>query len=231
MPMDEQAGGPDDAARAHRPSRLPGGARFAVVDLETTGLDPETDRVVEVAVVGVDIDVAGVARVGEGWDSLVDPGRPVSSGFVHGIDDVMIARAPRFRDIVPDVLAALAGRVVVAHNLAFDAGFLRAEFRRSGIAAPDPLRHGICTLMMARAAVSGRHGLTACCARFGVAHEAPHTALGDARATAQVLLHLLGRTGYAAGPPFPAVPCQLALAPRNGRVSRSPRTGGAVLRN
>jgi DNA polymerase III epsilon subunit family exonuclease len=216
--VNERAGAPDNAtmpARSGAPgwTPLPRSVRFAVIDVETTGLDPRSDRVVEVAVVQVDIDELGVVRIGAGWDSLVHPGRAVRAGFVHGIDDTMVTAAPRFRDVAPAVLDALAGRVVVAHNLAFDAAFLRAEFRRSGIAAPDPLRYGICTLTMARAALSGRHGLTACCASLGVIHEARHTALGDARATAAVLPRLLARVAYAVSLPFPSVPCQLSLIP------------------
>lgn len=120
-------------------------APVAVVDVETTGLSPWGDRVVEVAVLTAD-----GRRERLGWTSLVHPGRavPVDVQDIHGITDAMVESAPRFRDVAPRLVALLEGRVVVAHNASFDLRFLVAELARSGQA----LRHGpvLDTLAVAR---------------------------------------------------------------------------------
>uniref|UniRef100_UPI0028051EB1 exonuclease domain-containing protein n=1 Tax=uncultured Actinomyces sp. TaxID=249061 RepID=UPI0028051EB1 len=90
------------------------GVGYAVVDLETTGLSPTTDSILEVALVLT--DAAG--RVERSWSTLIDPGAGVDVGptHIHGLVAEELIGAPGF-DEVADLLAAdLAGRAVVAHN-------------------------------------------------------------------------------------------------------------------
>lgn len=161
---------------------------FAVVDLETTGFSPRLgDRVAEVAVVLV--DAAG--QVEDEWSTLVNPERDLGPQHVHGIAAADVALAPTFDRVAPALLRLLAGRVLVAHNAAFDTRFLRAEIGRAGIAAAiDPVAC-LCTQQLASRYLTGSRALAACCAAVGVVHDGVHSALGDARATAGLLGYYL----------------------------------------
>ncbi|QJW35520.1 exonuclease domain-containing protein [Cellulosimicrobium protaetiae] len=161
---------------------------FAVVDLETTGFSPRLgDRVAEVAVVLLD----DAGQVEDEWCTLVNPERDLGPQHVHGIAAADVALAPTFDRVAPALLRLLAGRVLVAHNAAFDTRFLRAEIGRAGIsAAIDPVAC-LCTQQLAGRYLTGSRALAACCATVGVVHDGVHSALGDARATAGLLGHYL----------------------------------------
>lgn len=170
--------------------RSAAGVRFAVVDLETTGLDPCADRVVECAVVEVDRGGHVIAE----WSTLVSiPGSAeVGALGIHGISRQMLDGAPVFADVITDLAARLAGRVIVGHVLAFDLEHLRSEFARSGVCLPVLNPSGLCTRELARAFLPpGPRNLQACCQAAAVECGELHTALGDARATAGLLGHFL----------------------------------------
>src|SRR5262249_5526380 len=118
--------------------RVPGG--FAVIDVETTGLSPGRDRVVEIAVVRTDRH----GRVVDEWATLINPSGRVGAAHIHGITVADVRAAPRFADVAGELVARMAGNVVVAHNAAFDVAFLRAEFERAGW--PMPAVPVLCTL-------------------------------------------------------------------------------------
>jgi DNA polymerase-3 subunit epsilon len=161
---------------------------YAVVDVETTGLDPATDRIVEVAVVRCDRH----GRVESEWSSLVQPDRDPGPTAVHGITADDLVAAPRFTEVAPHLASLLDGTVVTAHNLAFDSHFLAEEWRRAGHARPQAA--GLCTLTLDRSLHPGRvdgYSLAACAAAAGIAQPAAHRALADARVTAALLAALL----------------------------------------
>ena len=188
------------AVRARRVGRPLHPRRFAVVDLETTGLDPATDRIIEVAVVTTD---GRGRRVGE-WSALVDPGRDPGPTEVHGISAADLDGAADFAAVAAQVAPLLAGTVVVAHNLAFDAAFLAAEQRRVGADLLGAAEGGLCTLDLSRRLLprpAGGWSLAALCADVEVALVDPHRALVDARATAGLLAALLA--GLPSGRPRP----------------------------
>jgi DNA polymerase-3 subunit epsilon len=175
---------------AQAASRDTEAVRFAVVDVETTGLDPKTTRVVECAVV----ELASDGGVLEEWTSLVSvPGEgELGASWLHGITREMLATAPPFREIAGELSAHLAGRVVVGHVLEFDLAHLATEYARCGLVLPDLRGVGICTRELARANLPpGSRSLIACCKALGVNCPAAHTALGDASATAAVFRALL----------------------------------------
>jgi len=130
--------------------------------------------------------------VGE-YHTLVNPGRriPPAVTAITGITDSMVAGAPWFEDVAEEVAGRLEGRVFVAHNVAFDWGFVAGELIRTVGDAPDPVR--LCTVRLVRRLVPElRHrNLDVVTRHFGVRIDGRHRALGDALATAQVLLHLL----------------------------------------
>lgn len=164
--------------------------RFVVVDVETTGTSAlGGDRVTEVAAV-----VLEDGRIEDAFQSLVNPGRPISSFItgLTGISNAMVAAAPPFRDIALALEATLQGRTFVAHNATFDWGFLSMEFARAD--HPNALTgKPLCTVRLARRLLAHlpRRNLDSVAYHYGVSIEGRHRALGDARATAQVLRGLL----------------------------------------
>ena len=102
---------------------------FTVFDLETTGLSPTRDRIVEIAAVHVDLD-GTVTR----FQSLVNPGCPIpyAASRVHNITDAMVRSAPTFREIAPQFLDLARHSTLVAHNARFDLGFLQESLARGG---------------------------------------------------------------------------------------------------
>jgi DNA polymerase-3 subunit epsilon len=164
--------------------------RFVVVDVETTGTSHRRgDRVTEVAAVVVED-----GRLEDAFHSLVNPGRPIPWRItaLTGISDAMVADAPSFGDIAGDMARVLAARTFVAHNAPFDWGFLGMEFERAG--RPDALTGSpLCTVRIARRVLAHlpRRNLDAVAWHYGVDIEGRHRALGDARATARVLMGLL----------------------------------------
>ncbi|MDA8291858.1 MAG: 3'-5' exonuclease [Actinomycetota bacterium] len=163
-----------------------GTVRYAVVDVETTGLDAHVHRVLECAVVELDGDGLELDR----WSSLVSvpgDGEPGAS-FVHGITRAMLAAAPTFPELLPELVRRLSGRVLVGHVLAFDLGHLAHEFALAGTRLPELGAGGICTRELARRHLPpGGRSLALCCAATGIAVHDAHTALGDALSAAGLL--------------------------------------------
>jgi DNA polymerase-3 subunit epsilon len=165
-------------------------ASFAVVDVETTGTSPRRgDRVIEIAVVG--LDSTGVRLL---YHSLINPGLPVPRwvGTLTGITNEMLRDRPRFAEIADDLLAALAGRVFVAHNAGFDWAFVSSELWAARDLRLDGPR--LCTVRLAKRLVPGlkSRGLDSLARFFGIEIQQRHRAQGDAGATAQVLERLIG---------------------------------------
>jgi len=122
---------------------------YVALDLETTGLMAETDRVVEIGAVRFDARGTELAR----FEQLVNPGRPMSPAAqaIHGISDQDLEDAPRFPEMLSDFVAFLGSpqtTILLAHNASFDAGFLGQEFARCHV---EPPAHSVVdTLALAR---------------------------------------------------------------------------------
>jgi DNA polymerase-3 subunit epsilon len=164
---------------------------YVVVDLETTGGSAyRGHRITEFAAVRMTSD--GV--VIDEFSTLVNPLRRIPP-FITALTRItpdMVADAPLFHEIVPQVRRILDGAVFVAHNAAFDHGFLSAELARLN----QPLSgRKLCTVRLARRTVPelGHRSLDALAYFFSIDIEARHRAFGDARATAVLLARLLDR--------------------------------------
>jgi DNA polymerase III subunit epsilon len=157
---------------------------FAVVDVETTGLSPAFgDKVCEIAIV----HSRGNKEVSI-FATLVNPGRPISPGAaaVNGITAAMVANAPLFQEIAPEVARWIEGCVFVAHNVPFDLSFLVAELQRLHL--PMPITHVIDTLDLARRYYAfPSNSLGAIAEQLNIPYPRRHRALQDARITRQIL--------------------------------------------
>jgi DNA polymerase III subunit epsilon len=167
---------------------------YAVVDVETTGLFAGGwhNRIAEIGIVLVSRDGA----ITDTWSTLVNPERDLGPQHVHGIKASDARLAPTFVEIAADVGALLENRIVVAHNLAFDARFLRYEFDRLGFSVPVDVELGLCTMAMAQQYLrSPSRSLAACCASVGIRQGTAHSALYDAQAAAELLAHMIRLAG------------------------------------
>jgi len=168
-------------------------ACFVVVDLETTGLSPTESSILEIGAVWVER-----LREGAEFQTLVRPPAPLSRAIADltGIDDSMVADAPLPSAALGDFRTWLSrneGAPFVAHNARFDAGFVRRGLE--SLELPRLRAPVLCTQQLGRRVVPelGRYNLDSLCAHFGISNSARHRALGDARATARLLIELLHR--------------------------------------
>ncbi len=160
---------------------------LAVVDVETTGLDPASDRVIEIAV----IHMCG-AEVEDRWSTLVNPERalPEDAARITGIDASELETAPPFASIADELLVRLEGRAFVAYNLPFDSAFVASELGRAGHTW-QPSR-GIDPLVFVKELHRGQGAkrLGAAAARLGIELEEAHRAAADAEVAGRVLYAL-----------------------------------------
>ncbi len=163
---------------------------LAVFDLETTGVNPATDRIVEVAMVKLMPDGS---RDSQSW--LVNPGQPIPPGAskVHGIQDEDVAEAPSFEQLAAEIQAAFEGCDLSGfHAERFDIPLIAAEFRRVGLSFPAPGTKVIDSRTLF--VLQEPRSLTAAVSFYcGRSHEGAHRALADAVATADVLEAQLAR--------------------------------------
>jgi DNA polymerase-3 subunit epsilon len=160
--------------------------RFVVLDVETTGLDPEQHRVIEICLLNVENGVAN-----DLWTTRFNPEGPVGKTEIHGITDQDVANSPLFREKLDEILEKIDGVLLVAHNARFDLAFLKAEIERTGKKAP--WMPSICTLEASKYYQShlSRRRLDDCCEDIGVEIENAHSAAGDAIATAKLFHYFM----------------------------------------
>jgi DNA polymerase III epsilon subunit family exonuclease len=165
-------------------------ATYVVVDLETTGLRPGQSGICEIGAVrlrGFEVEAE--------FETLVDPGLPIAAGAsaVTGLRNEHLRGAPRPAEAVRSFLAFAGDSVLVAHNARFDLAFLDRETERlTGSRIGSPV---VDTVRLARTLLAGRvagFGLGQLAWFLGTAERPCHRALPDARATAELLLALIG---------------------------------------
>ena len=167
--------------------------REIVFDTETTGLDPSSgDRMVEIGCV----EMVNRVPTGQTFHAYFNPERDMPAGAeaVHGLSAAFLSDKPLFRDGVEALLEFIADSPLVAHNAAFDFGFLNAELsicEREAVC----MSRMIDTVAIARKRHPGaKLSLDALCSRYGVdrSHRVKHGALLDAELLAQVYVELTG---------------------------------------
>jgi DNA polymerase-3 subunit epsilon len=164
---------------------------FAVVDIETTGSTPQSAGITEIAIVIHN----GVEVTGK-YVTLINPRHKIPPFIVNmtGISDEMVAAAPLFEEVAPQIYNLLNGRVFVAHNVSFDYSFVHYLLGRSGFQWSAPK---LCTIKLSRRVFPGleKYGLGSLTRDLGIRIEGRHRAWGDAAATAQVLTMAIEKEG------------------------------------
>lgn len=163
---------------------------YTVFDTETTGLDPAGGD--EIIAIGAMRIVNGRLLQAETFEALVDPGRSISEASidVHGITPDRLAGQPPIGQVLPRFQRFAEDTVLVGHNAAFDLRFLQLKEESTGVRFDQPV---LDTLLLAAVAhpSADSQGLDAVAQRLGIEVVGRHTALGDARMTAEVFLRLL----------------------------------------
>ncbi len=159
---------------------------FVVLDVETTGIEPSTSAITEIAMV-----TAGPGPE-EVFDTLIDPQKPIPPEVVKltGITDEMVRGKPTLREVTPFVASILEGGIFVSHNVPFDWGFLDLAFREH---LGKPLRmHSLCTLRLARRYLNLSTNKLAMVAKsFDLDLTEAHRALADTQAVKGILRRML----------------------------------------
>lgn len=155
------------------------------IDVETTGLDPQRDAIIEVAAI-----VWRAGQIVDEYATLVNPNRPIPPAITHltGITDAMVAEAPSPFSVRPQLRSRLSDHILVGHNIDFDLAFLRAD----GLALSQR-RIDTITLASILWPNLGRYSLSYLTSYLQLPAAAHHRALDDARHTLQLFLALQAR--------------------------------------
>ena len=201
--------------------------REIVFDTETTGFRHlEGDRLVEIGCV----ELVNKVETGRTFHAYFHPDRdmPAEAERVHGLSITFLADKPRFHEGVEELLAFLGDAPLVAHNAAFDFGFLNAELDRCGRTIVA-LERMIDTLAIAKTRHPGaKLSLDALCTRYGIdrSHRVKHGALLDAQLLAQLYVELSGGRQIGLGLAAAAAPAReaaLVTVTAVARPIRAPR--------
>lgn len=160
---------------------------YAIIDIETTGLSPVNEKIIEIAIYLHDGE-----KVTDSFTTLINPERYISSHITHltGITNEMVENAPRFWEIAKDIVQLTENRIFVAHNATFDYNFIRSEFKSLGY---NFSRDRLCTVKLSRKIIPGfkSYSLGNLCNSLNIQVTDRHRAMGDAFATVKLFELLL----------------------------------------
>lgn len=159
---------------------------FVVVDIETTGFSPVSDKIIEVAAV----KICG-GMIVDTFSSFVNPGIHIPEMITEltGISDEMVADSDSIECVLPKLMEFCQDAVFVAHNAPFDIGFIRENLKHIGMSEDFTI---LDTLNLSRMLLDiKRHLLSEVAAYLDIAVVNPHRAIEDANTTAKVFLRLI----------------------------------------
>jgi DNA polymerase III subunit epsilon len=159
---------------------------YAIVDIETTGGTPADSKITEIAIIITDGE-----KILNSYETLINPEIriPYNITRITGIDDAMVANSPRFYEVAKTILEYLKGRTFVAHNVNFDYGQIRREYKDLGF---DYETSKLCTVRMSRKVFPGlpSYSLGKLSNSLGVELTRHHRAMADTMATTEIF-HLI----------------------------------------
>jgi DNA polymerase III subunit epsilon len=160
---------------------------YAIIDIETTGGSPVTEKITEIAILVHD----GTKIIRE-FSTLVNPEKDIPHYITNltGITNEMVADAPKFYEIAKNIVEITEDCIFVAHNVNFDYHFIRSEYKRLGY---EYSRNKLCTVQLSRKLIPGfpSYSLGNICNKLNIKIEDRHRALGDAFATVKLFEYLL----------------------------------------
>lgn len=160
---------------------------YAILDIETTGLSPVNDKIIEIA-----IYIYNGKEIINEYSTLINPERniPFNITRLTGITNEMVKDAPGFWEIAKDIIILTEGKSIVAHNASFDFNFIRNEFKSLGY---NFKRDRLCTVKLSRKIIPNHksYSLGKLCKELGIKIDGRHRAAGDAFATVKLFEHLL----------------------------------------
>ncbi|HOX78628.1 MAG TPA: exonuclease domain-containing protein [Bacteroidales bacterium] len=160
---------------------------YAIIDIETTGLNARKDRITEIA-----IFIHNGEKIVDQFETLINPECriPYHITAMTGISNKMVAEAPHFYEVAKRIVEMTDGNTFVAHNAMFDYNFIRCEFKRL---LYDYSRKTLCTKKLSRKLMPGlkSYGLGSLAKFLDIKNKARHRAAGDALATVELLEHLM----------------------------------------
>ncbi|MCL2050144.1 MAG: PolC-type DNA polymerase III [Lachnospiraceae bacterium] len=155
---------------------------FVVFDLETTGFSPIKDRIIEIGAVLLSNGV-----ITERYQTFINPNIPIPYEVerLTGLTDEMVLDAPKMQKALPEFLAFVGERPLIAHNADFDMGFIKENCRLNGMEREFTY---LDTLALARVFLPGQktHKLDTVCKALNISQKSHHRALDDAECTAQI---------------------------------------------
>ncbi len=155
---------------------------YAILDIETTGGSPKSEKITEIAIFFHD----GKQITGE-WSTLINPEKniPYFITGLTGITNEMVADAPRFYEIAKELVKLTEGYTIVGHNVSFDYAFIKNEYKQLGY---DFERPTLCTVRLGRKLLPGHrsYSLGNICKDLGIVITGRHRAAGDALATVRL---------------------------------------------
>lgn len=167
------------------------GKTYAIIDVETTGGIAGSSRITEVSAFLFDGE-----RVIDEFTSLVNPEMPIPEFITQltGIDNDMVRSAPTFDEIARPLLEVIGESTFVAHNVNFDFGMIRGEYRRLGYAFDAPR---LCSVKLARKYLPGfkSYSLGRICQELNIPINGRHRARGDAEATVELFRLIMEASG------------------------------------
>lgn len=159
---------------------------FAILDIETTGGSPASEKITEIAIFFHDGQ-----KVVDEWSTLINPEKPIPYFItgLTGITNEMVADAPRFYEVAKEIVERTEDHIIVGHNVSFDYSFIRSEFKRLGF---EFSRETLCTVKLSRKILPGHksYSLGKICKEIGIEIHDRHRASGDALATVKLFEHL-----------------------------------------
>ncbi len=165
---------------------------YVALDLETTGLNSRTDRIIEIGAVRYSRD----GEITDRFSTMVDPGMhiPEESTLIHGITDGMVAGAPTIEQIMPQFMEFVGDSILIAHNARFDISFIERDFKRLNLPWNDPVYVDTCELAR-RLLTSGmrNYKLDTVAEALGVELDNHHRAMDDAKCCGDIFMRLIAK--------------------------------------
>ena len=152
---------------------------FAVLDVETTGLNAKTEKITEIAIYIYDGE-----KIVDEFSTLINPEKKIPFGITQltGINNRMVKDAPKFYEVAKKIVEITEDTTIVGHNVSFDNNFIKYEFQRLGY---EFKRKTLCTVKLSRKLIPGHksYSLGKICKDLNINNESRHRAAGDAYAT------------------------------------------------